>query len=383
MLDFTNAALSAIAPIQVGEFTFVINGMTVKVNLSDAVALSPAVALGLSIDSCVRTFIIEEAEVDATSISSFSLFLSSQQRLLRPASDSIQRSLSLLFGRLLNSSLELDFLFPLPGDCVPSLPNSVSLLSLDAVECLLRDRRFCIESEDRLFEWILGLGADFFPLLRHVRWDLLRPGVPCDFEMAASVVPDESVWAEMARLLYRAARPLIDSASLIVSDFPPPFTEFQWKRFTLLWRGSRDGFGARDFHARCDGHANTLTLVEDSKGNIFGGFTPVEWESRARSKSDPSLKSFLLTLKNPHNVPPMRFPLNPVKKHEAIWCDPSWGPQFGGGFAVCDDATTRSDSYAQFFGQCYANHTGINGKLVLTGSANFTVKEIEVFEITD
>jgi GTPase SAR1 family protein len=27
----------------------------------------------------------------------------------------------------------------------------------------------------------------------------------------------------------------------------------------LLWRGSRDGFRSRDFHRRCDGHANTLT----------------------------------------------------------------------------------------------------------------------------
>jgi hypothetical protein len=52
-------------------------------------------------------------------------------------------------------------------------------------------------------------------------------------------------------------------ASLIVVDFPALFTEFGGKRFTLLWRGSRDGFGARDFHRRCDGHARTLTLIQD------------------------------------------------------------------------------------------------------------------------
>jgi hypothetical protein len=88
----------------------------------------------------------------------------------------------------------------------------------------------------------------------------------------------------------------IGFASLIVTVFPglfdPPikksffsrttpalFAEFRGKRFTLLWRGSRDGFLAQNFHDRCDGHANTLTFIEDTEGNIFGGFTPVEWES--------------------------------------------------------------------------------------------------------
>jgi hypothetical protein len=73
-------------------------------------------------------------------------------------------------------------------------------------------------------------------------------------------------------------------ASLIVADFPALFAEFGGKRFTLLWRGSRDGFGARDFHGRCDGRAPTLTLIEDTGGSIFGGFTPVEWESRNHDK---------------------------------------------------------------------------------------------------
>jgi hypothetical protein len=99
-------------------------------------------------------------------------------------------------------------------------------------------------------------------------------------------------------------------ASLIVSEFPALFAEFRGKRFTLLWRGSRDVFRARDFHGRCDGHANTLTLIEDRAGNIFGGFTPVEWESReynteastalGRSncfKADPSLTSFLCRIR--------------------------------------------------------------------------------------
>jgi hypothetical protein len=81
---------------------------------------------------------------------------------------------------------------------------------------------------------------------------------------------------------------------VIVADFPALFAEFGGKRFALLWRRSRDGISARDFHGRCDGHAPTLTLIEDTKGNIFGSFTPVEWVSHSWVKPDPSLKSFFL-----------------------------------------------------------------------------------------
>jgi hypothetical protein len=118
-------------------------------------------------------------------------------------------------------------------------------------------------------------------------------------------------------------KPAVRSAPLrdsrIISDIPEIFAEFRGKRFSLLWRGSRDGFNAQEFHGRCDGRANTLTVILDTEGNIFGGFTPLEWESwvwngnswdeDGRFKADDSLKSFLFTLKNPHDIPARRFAL--------------------------------------------------------------------------
>jgi hypothetical protein len=172
-------------------------------------------------------------------------------------------------------------------------------------------------------------------------------------------------------------------ASLIVADFPALFAEFRGKRFTLLWRGSRDGFGARDFHGRCDGHANTLTFIEDTEGNIFGGFTPVEWESAYKRKADPSLKSFLFTLKNPHNFLARKFALKAEKKDEAISCYPSWGPHF---FDIGARDNCNCNAIIGSFtalGSHYANDTGLDGEIVFTGSGYFQVKEIEVFEITD
>jgi hypothetical protein len=176
--------------------------------------------------------------------------------------------------------------------------------------------------------------------------------------------------------------------SAISPDFPKHFEDFKTKQFTLLWRGSRDGFGARGFHNRCDGHPNTLTVILDTNGNIFGGFTPAEWGSWAECtseryyKADPSIKSFLFTLKNPHNVPARRFALKAEKKDEAIIWNFSSGPSFGD-LRVVDNCNTNNWSHIGTFGQSYTNDTGLDGKTFFTGSEGFRVKEIEVFEITD
>jgi hypothetical protein len=170
--------------------------------------------------------------------------------------------------------------------------------------------------------------------------------------------------------------------SKIISYFPEIFSEFRGKRFSLLWRGGRDGFKARDFLGRCDGHANTLTLIEDTKGNIFGGFTPVEWDSEDwHHKADPSLKSFLFTLKNPHNVPARTFALKAEKKDEAIYCSFNRGPLFND-IGVSDDCNANTHSYTSL-GRSYTNDTGLDGEKFFTGSKYFQVKEVEVFEITD
>jgi hypothetical protein len=172
--------------------------------------------------------------------------------------------------------------------------------------------------------------------------------------------------------------------SLIISEFPGIFAEFRGKQFKLLWRGSRDGFTAPEFHTKCDGHANTLTVILDTNGNIFGGFTPVEWESRERSpqdKGDDSRKSFLFTLKNPHNVAPMKFKLNPGCRSSAISCGYASGPNFRD-LAVFSNCNANTRSFA-YLGTTYNNNTELAGDRVLAGRSSFQVKEIEVFEITD
>jgi hypothetical protein len=264
----------------------------------------------------------------------------------------------------------------------------VSVLSIESLDSLLLNEDISVESEDSLLRHILKLGFGYRDLLKHIQVSFLsEDGLSLLFESID--IPPESVFDIAVELITHPAFP----DSRIISGFPEIFAEFRLKRFSLLWWGSRDGFSASELHGRCDGHAHTLTLILDMKGNIFGGFTPLKWESRVDNglwgkenntwKADDSYKSFIFTLKNPHNFSARKFALKTEEKGEAIRCDSKWGPFFSGGFGVSDNCNTNMESRHGMFGLRYTNDTRLDGETFLTGSENFQVKEIEVFEIAD
>jgi hypothetical protein len=179
--------------------------------------------------------------------------------------------------------------------------------------------------------------------------------------------------------------------SAILPGLPKILSLFQGKHFKILWRGSHDGFGGSDFHRQCDGHRNTLTVILDTNGNIFEGFTPVEWESRKWNgktgdenncfKADDSLRSFLFTLKNPHDIPERRFALMARSKHEAIRCDSRDGPCFGldtpfdfGDINIVDNCNTTALNYT-LLGSSYTPACGTCGHTLFAGDPHFQVQE--------
>jgi hypothetical protein len=169
--------------------------------------------------------------------------------------------------------------------------------------------------------------------------------------------------------------------SLIVREFPANILcELQTKRFVLLWRGTRDGFHASTFHGRCDGHSNTLTIIEGVGGYIFGGFTPISWDTSGSYKTDHSNRSFLFTLRNPAGTGPMKFAL--IRPEYALQCFASCGPTFGAApdIYVADQSDANMNSHT-YLGNSYVNYTGHASNVVFTGAQQFRAKEIEVFEI--
>ena len=74
---------------------------------------------------------------------------------------------------------------------------------------------------------------------------------------------------------------------ILSGNQPTELTKFSLReKWTLLYRGTRDGFGAANFHSKCDNYNNTLTIVKaHGTSYIFGGFTSINWGSLFQFKS--------------------------------------------------------------------------------------------------
>jgi hypothetical protein len=169
---------------------------------------------------------------------------------------------------------------------------------------------------------------------------------------------------------------------------PTIFAAIAQGQWTLLYRGSRDGFAAKAFHRICDGKRDTLTVVEDKDKNVFGGFTPVPWESSAgRHLSDPKGRGFLFTIINPGKLRPRVFAVKSDATNKAIYCSGALGPCFGERDLwigdACDSSRflSGSSNTCERFGTVYQNDTGTPGNHVLATHPAFLVSEIEVFQV--
>ena len=141
-------------------------------------------------------------------------------------------------------------------------------------------------------------------------------------------------------------------------------------KYTLLFRASRDGYKASNFHSKCDGKSNTVTLVETMTGRRFGGFTDAQWDQSSSYKTGSN--GFVFSLDN------NEIYYNKDNSYN-IYCNSSYGPTFGGGndFYICDSCNSSNSSYDNS-----GNSYETNGKqYALASSYNFLVRDYEVFQL--
>jgi hypothetical protein len=145
----------------------------------------------------------------------------------------------------------------------------------------------------------------------------------------------------------------------------------------LLFRSTRDGATAATFHAHCDEQGPTLTLIKDTDGNVFGGYTQKDWGSPEvwEFVSDPA--AFLISVFNPYGAPPMLF--SSIGGRCSILRDLSYGPYFGGGIWVTGTFDDKCAIYVT--GRQYANPTDRPAKEVMTGRMHFRPAIVEVYSL--
>ena len=158
------------------------------------------------------------------------------------------------------------------------------------------------------------------------------------------------------------------------------------RKWSLLYRGSCDGFRASDFHSRCDYKAKTLTIVKSTNGNIFGGFTSAQWKSTHSWQVDKN--AFIFSLVNKENRP-LIFEHSSNDTY-SICSYEDYGPIFGRGndIFISDYSNTDTNTETNSFSNLGATYThpeypyeSERAKTLLAGTHYFQVQEIEVFQL--
>lgn len=142
------------------------------------------------------------------------------------------------------------------------------------------------------------------------------------------------------------------------------------KNMELIYRASRDGDNSKNFHSKCDGKSNTLTVIKTSVGKRFGGFTAGEWSSEQNYIQDD--KAFLYSIDQKE----FYFIKNDQKEY-AIYCNNKYGPAFGKGHDLYISSNCRNNS--SFTKQESYDYKGKTDTLV--GSQKFSAIDYEVYQI--
>ena len=148
------------------------------------------------------------------------------------------------------------------------------------------------------------------------------------------------------------------------------------KNWKLIYKATRDGFGANDFHRTCNGKGENLGVIKSANGFLFGWWTPLSWQSTDDWAADASLSTFIFTLTNPAGVA-AKYKLKSSSSAYAICRFGPSGPVLGRGNDIyVPHQSNVTDGFTHIFS--YEDTTG-RGDMTFTGRKNFKVSQLEVF----
>ena len=146
-------------------------------------------------------------------------------------------------------------------------------------------------------------------------------------------------------------------------------------KFNMLFNTEIDGDSSSTFHCYCDGIFPTITVVQDTEGRKFGGYTTGNWsQSTTGSSTSRSPDSFIFSLTNKQ-----KYELIDNFTTNGIYHYNSYGPSFGGGYDIylansCKSNTSSYCNKSSF-------NTGDKNILGENGQTYFQVTNYEVYQV--
>ena len=155
----------------------------------------------------------------------------------------------------------------------------------------------------------------------------------------------------------------------IINFLPEKIKNFQYKKILiLLFKATRDGCLAKDFHNKVDNIGPLLIIIETTNNEIFGAFTSVAWSSKNDFVEDS--EAFLFCNNNKYNVNNKILACNHLK---------NFGPYFGDkALVITDNCLNNKYNFTDCEDQNYNFDKNTN---LLNEEKNsfFQVKDYEVY----
>lgn len=151
----------------------------------------------------------------------------------------------------------------------------------------------------------------------------------------------------------------------------------KWK---LAYRATEDGFSSRRFHAKSLGCRNNLAIIRTQNGNIFGGYTDLEWKQEPLGYArDPN--AFVYSLVNTFNLP-LKF--NCIDAKNAIYRRPGFLVEFGNDLVISSNSNENkclSHLMERYQNAEFAANPDVKEEPTkfLAGIETFCTTEIELF----
>ena len=154
-------------------------------------------------------------------------------------------------------------------------------------------------------------------------------------------------------------------------------------KLTLIYRASKDGDLAKNFHHKCDFIGANLTFIKTKEGYIFGGFTIKNWKHlyKDNKKDDPENgteykddKAFGFSINN------NKIYENGIPDRSIVYCNNNYGVCFKNYFLKIYDECFKNGGICGTNEE--SNFIGIDKDYEYNGGEQkINVEEIEVFQI--
>ncbi|CDW83697.1 UNKNOWN [Stylonychia lemnae] len=149
-------------------------------------------------------------------------------------------------------------------------------------------------------------------------------------------------------------------------------------KFELLYKATRDTFSCYKMHEMINHKGPIVAILKSQHDQVFGGYSSIGWKPDGAWTADSKAFIFSLTKKTKHE--------QYQNKEQAMYYANTFMIWFGYDLLIYAECNNNGSSYSNF-GTTYKPPDGMianseEAKMYLAGSHNFTVKEIEVYKVS-